>query len=168
MSTLTDKILASGLIDKALTGILEQWGYLPSGSSDKVNETELVNASRTKLIDLAESLEQELTEAYKIKESALDLERLKWPVTVDIVTERDNSTVLVAGLIPAVVDRYGKYYFRVTDNKDSDFPLIPGNFIVSNVYKDGEYRKVRCTITDVTTLYNDDEPICIQVTTEKA
>ena len=46
LKPVVEKVLASGLVDKNTAKLMEIWGYLPDGASDKVKEDKLKNATK--------------------------------------------------------------------------------------------------------------------------
>lgn len=164
MSTFVDRILGSGLIDKTTVRLMEQWGYLPEGSVEKVREEALKSATRETLIKMADSLDVLLEEEMlsRIKATNLDLRLLRWPDVVSIYRgdrTKENALsnrVLVAENITAMKDRFGRYYFPASDCKEVWFS--PGFFVVR---KNGKAEEVM----ESQMLFLEDSPVCIQVST---
>lgn len=150
-------ILKSGLIDKHMAQILERWGNLPPGSADLVNDDALKNATREQLTKLAEEI-GEIVEDTKLKETALDLNALRWPVLIGrIFSSKGNSTTIIKTGITAVVDRMGRLYFRAQDVKEEWF--VPGYYIEREVHGD----QVRDQIREVSPLFVGDQVVAYQV-----
>lgn len=157
MNPLTEKVLKSGLVDKATAELMERFGILEEGASEKVDENVLKNATREKLVAITESLAVEVEREHKIRETYLDLERLRWPVRVSVYPSQDSSTTLRPGdPISAVIDRQGRYYFRYQDVNVSWF--VPGYELMREGKKE--------TILEAQTLYIEDKPVAVQVTTQ--
>jgi hypothetical protein len=171
MSELTKKVLESGLVDKATAELMERWGYLKPGSADAVKEDALKDATKSTLTKLAEDLGEEVEKQYHMRETYMDLERIRWPVNVDIIEwikfhpEAKNSRRYLSFNLRGVIDRMGRYYFRIQDVKEAWF--TPGNTIVSDLppSTDGaasERGKLE-TITESQILYVNEQPVCWQV-----
>lgn len=179
--SLTDKVLASGLVDRHTVELMERWGYLSGGSADKVNEEALKNATREQLTKLAVELDNAVDHELRLRETRLDLEKIKWPTTVDIyrenivVTREGGVTPEVVNLIPvamtcpAVMDRQGRYYFRIDDVQQEWF-------VIGYFFKRQQREKgltggvvfVREEVLEAQTLFVGDLPVCVQVTTRPA
>jgi hypothetical protein len=158
MNALTEKVLKSGLIDKSVAELMERQGILPEGSAEKVDENALKDATREKLIAITESLAVEVEREQRIKETYLDLERLRWPVRIFIATP-DLPNQQHTSWLDAVIDRQGRYYFR---SQDVDVTkLVPGYLLV----RDG--KKTKETILEVQPLFIEDSVVAIQVTTRE-
>jgi len=179
---LTEKVLASGLVDRHTVELMERWGYLPGGSVDKVNEEALKNATREQLTKLADEIDNAVDHELRLRETRLDLEKIKWPTSVEIykpatrVKGEDGvhpdvvDLVSVALACPAVMDRQGRYYFR-TDDVQQDW-FAPG-FFFKRTQRDrsstvGESIEVREEILESQTLFVGEKPVCVQVTTRSA
>ncbi|SRR5258708_1641678 len=159
MKPIVEKVLSSGLVDKSTAILLEQWGYLPNGASDKVNEDALVNKTRETMEKLAEDLANEIEKEHHIRESALDLERLRWPVTASILRYPSGTREQIAYKIPGLIDRMGRYYFRIQDVEESWF--VPGYFIATYSEPNSKYSEE--VIAEKQVLYIDEIPVCVQV-----
>ena len=151
---LVEKILRSGLVDKATAALMEQWGYLEPGSAEKANEGALKNATKDTLNKLAEDLAGEVEREYVLKETHLDLERIRWPVTVSTI--RNSQGDEVAKNVSAVIDRMGRYYFRAQDANPDWF--VPG-FVFERLNGLSE------TVLEKQILFINETPVCIQVST---
>jgi hypothetical protein len=115
MSELSDKILRSGLIDKHTAELLEKYGLIESSDVEKVPEgAPLANATKQQLTKFADELAEIVERDVRLKESYLDLEKLRWPVTVIIKSSGGEGQVHVDE-ITALVDRMGRYYIRPQD-----------------------------------------------------
>jgi len=161
MKPIVEKMLNSGLVDKATARIMEQWGFLPEGSVEKTKEDALKNATRDELVRLAEDLATEAEKAHAMRETSFDLDRIRWPAEVSILNE--NNDVLVHS-VTSVVDRFGRYYFNM-ESQPSWF--VPG-FTLKRKLQSGlitTYQEEM--ITESQTLYIDEQPVCIQVATKK-
>ena len=161
MSDLTKKILESGLVDEHTAALMERWGYLPEGAAAiaKDKSEELQKATREQLSRLAEEIGTEVERRLKLKESMLDMEKIRWPVMVDIWN--GIRTTKVAHAVTGVIDRMGRYYFRPLDVEMVWFR--PGFHICR--FK-GETQPVYETILESTELYMEDQVMAIQVTTK--
>lgn len=159
-SPVVKKVLRSGLIDKATVELMEMYGMLPSGASNLVNEKNLENATRDKLEKLAEDLAVVVERDYKIRETHLDLERIRWPAIVDI-QEFDGSSPrgFVATEVSASMDQMGRYYFRFKEAKESWF--VPGYKIIRKSSKTHTVSEVILEPPQI--LYKGETPICYQV-----
>lgn len=163
--SLTEKVLVSGLIDRHTAELLERWGYLPEGSSEKVNEGALADATRSQLRKLADDLEESLDKELRIRETRLDLDKLRWPTEVDIYNRDFNAYVSLK--VPAVMDRQGRYYFRIQDVSESWF-VVGYHFKRMQRKKEDLSGLLHCVkeeILEVQVLYSGDHPVCVQVTT---
>lgn len=149
MSQLTEKILRSGLVDKHTAALMEKYGLLEEGSTEKVNEDALKGATRAQLERLAEDLAVEAEREFALKETMLDLSQLRWPVTV-----RVNSDGVKSAPMSALIDRMGRYYFRPQDVNKSWF--VPGY----SIDRDGYLPQ---TIIESTELFVGDQVVAIQV-----
>ena len=121
MKPIVEKVLASGLVDKGTAQLMEMWGYLPEGASEKVKEDELKGATQEKLTNLAKDLADEIEKEHHLRETYLDLERLRWPATVCIY--KPDKTLVVSG-VTGLMDRMGRFYFRIQDVDQNWF--VPG------------------------------------------
>lgn len=173
MKPLTEKILKSGIIDKHTAALMEHYGMLPEGATEKVNEDALKGATQAQLVKLADDLMDEVERANALRETVLDLERLRWPVEVKAIRGHrpgdplTDKSIFIAGGIVGVIDRQGRYYFRIQDVNEEWF--VPGYEMERNVTVDGrkiEFRKE--TILEAQKLFIDDNPVCIQVTASES
>jgi len=157
MKPIVEKVLSSGLVDKATAKMMEMWGYLPEGAADKVNEDKLKNATQETLTALANDLAIAVEQEHALRETYLDLERIKWPVSIDgIYQPMAGQPVEVTGKLVAVVDRMGRYYFRIQDVKQEWF--VPGYLL----YIKGRSEK----ILQAQVLYVGSQGVCMQITTD--
>jgi hypothetical protein len=165
MSDLTRKILSSGLVDEYTATLMEKWGYLPEGAAAiaKDKENVLKNATKEQLTKLAEDIGDEIERKARLKESMLDLDKIRWPAMVSIW---NAEGVPLAHHIGAVIDRLGRYYFRPADVK-SDW-LVPGFSLTRTVSisTDFQNKEETETILEVTSLYVDETVMAIQVSTK--
>jgi hypothetical protein len=165
MSDITDKLLKSGLIDQATASLMEKWGSLPAGSTELVREGVLERMTKRELESLAESIAVSVEREVKLKETQLDLDKMRWPVTAISIRGRPkgdpelpiNSRRFIKGGLTAMVDRMGRYYFRIQDVKEEWF--VPGSVMETPV--EGGLKTE--TIADSQVLYVGDEKVCIQV-----
>lgn len=154
MNRLVEKVLQSGLIDKSAAELLERMGLLDEGASEKVDEDKLKDATKLKLLEITEELAIEVEREHKIKETYLDLERLRWPVEISSIFK---SEIFVAGDFTGLLDRQGRYYFRIQD-------VRPEWFVTGYVLKRkgrGKYE----SILEAQELYIDDKVVALQITT---
>jgi hypothetical protein len=176
MKPLTEKILKSGLIDKHTAELMEKYGLLDSGASDKVNEDALKNATREQLMQLADELSDEADRSDVLRETALDLERLRWPALIRIYTPMKGELTsvslpvvvprkVVAGDVNAVMDRVGRYYFRIQDVRKDWF--VPGYVFERTTPSELTKEKVLEEVLEVQPLCIGEEVVCYQVTTRK-
>jgi len=159
MKPIIEKVLESGLVDKGTAQLMELWGYLPDGASDKVNEDKLKNATQETLTKLANDLAVEVEKEHALRETYLDLERLKWPAAIDAIYKPmlGQPEELASNLV-SVVDRMGRYYFRIQDVKQDWF--VPGYLLHRN---GGDEKILQSQV-----LYVGEQGVCIQVTTDKS
>jgi hypothetical protein len=160
MKPIIEKVLESGLVDKGTAQLMELWGYLPDGASDKVNEDKLKNATQETLTKLANELATEVEKEHALRETYLDLERLKWPVSDIAITKDGGSGTfdIIAEKLVAVVDRMGRYFFRIQDVKEEWF--VPG-YTLSR--RSGPEKILQAQV-----LYVGEQGVCLQVTTDKS
>lgn len=157
MKPIVEKVLASGLVDKATAELMEKWGYLPEGSAEKTDEDKLKNATQETLTKLASDLATEVEKEHALRETYLDLERLRWPQAIDgIYKPQVGQPFEVALNLMSVVDRMGRYYFRIQDVDKEWF--IPGYYL----RKKGIDEK----ILQAQVLYIGEQGVCVQVTTD--
>lgn len=163
MKPLVEKVLSSGLVDKATAELMEVWGYLPGGAAEKVNEDALKDATQEKVANLARELAVEVEKEHSLRETYLDLERIKWPAQVRLNPPSGVSpgVLLPLSLMNAVVDRMGRYYFRIQDVNPEWF--VPG-FTLSQTTPTGDLKYERIYQSQV--LYIGEQGVCVQVSTE--
>jgi hypothetical protein len=154
---LTKKILESGIIDESMAAIMERWGALPEGAAALAANKDIEHATKAQLIKLADEVGDEVEKALRLRESMLDLDKLKWPVTV---TVRAPEGLVIPEAVTALIDRVGRYYFRAQDI-GAQF-LVPGYVIVNFPSLSEE------TILEVTELYVGEDVAAIQVSTTKS
>lgn len=182
MKVLTEKILKSGLIDKHTAALMEKYGILEEGATDRVNEHALEHATREQLIKLADELSDAADESDALRETALDLERLRWPTSVCIYHPKEfdappaeppppeagmtvRARKMVAGSVDAVMDRMGRYYFRIQDVKKEWF--VPGYIFERVTQTELMKKKVLEEVLEVQPLSIGEDVVCIQVSTRK-
>jgi hypothetical protein len=154
MKPLVEKVLTSGLVDKDTVLLFERAGVLPPGSVDMVDEKALEKATKEDKAALAEELDL-LASRNSLKETMLDLDQVRWPARMDISKE---TGVPVACGVNCVVDRMGRYYFRIQDVEKGWF--LPG-YRLSCEEKNVLVTK---TIFESQILSVGDLPVCVQVT----
>ena len=154
MSEIVKKVLGSGLIDKHTAALMEQFGLLEPGASDLVNEGALKDATQVQMEKLAEELALVVEREHKIKETYLDLERIRWPARVCIELSPIQKTPYIDG----VMDRHGRYFFRYPDVDQAWF--VPGR----RLFRDGFMAHEM--IVEATPLFIDDKPVALQVTAQ--
>jgi hypothetical protein len=159
MSDLRDKVLRSGLIDKHTAALLERYELIQEGESDKVPDGDpLHDATKAELELLVRDLDSEIDKEARMRETMLDLDKLRWHTKVVVW----SNTTRVTGEHPidAVIDRQGRYYFRIQDVDPTWF--VPGRRIIREGFKAHEL------ILEASPLYLGDQVVCIQVTTQAA
>lgn len=167
MKPIVEKMLRSGLVDRATAELMERYRMIPDGASEIVREDALKDATQAQLAKLAEDLATEVEKEHRIKETHLDLERIRWPATVRLARavkgSASNYETFVQEL-SAVTDRKGRFYFRMNDVKAEW--LTPGYVICQNV-PDPENPTATVSIAhlilEVQPLYIGDDAICYQV-----
>lgn len=178
-----EKVLESGLVDKSVAELMEKWGLLPQGAAELVDQAKvdaLKNATKETLFKLADDLATEVEKEHALRETYLDLERLRWPAVVDILRPPSGeeqaaadsqglniSARVLVGDVDAVMDRMGRYYFRIQDVEEDWF--VPG-YVFSRKIKSRKNPlavEIRFeTILQKQVLYTGEQKVCIQVTTE--
>lgn len=156
MKPLVEKVLRSGIVDRGMVELLEKWGNLPEGSSELLKSETLKNATKDHLQKFAEELAEEVATAHALKETNLDLDRLRWPVEVTIL---DAKQKVLAKSVAAVIDRMGRYFFRFQDVKADWF--VPGYSLSKLV--NGEWNDQVILQADV--LFTGETAVAYQVTT---
>jgi hypothetical protein len=149
-----EKVLASGLVDRSVAEYMEKLGLLPEGAVEIVNEDALKGATKEHLTTLAKDLAEEVEREHKIRETSLDLDRLRFPVTVEI----EDGLKTVRENVPGVVDRMGRFYFNIVDVDKSW--LTVGYTISRRTY---DNMKLGGHIVEAQLLYVGDAPVCWQV-----
>jgi hypothetical protein len=157
-SGLVKKVLESGLVDKATAELMEVWGYLPDGAADLVKEDALKDATHEKVAALAKDLADELEKEHHLRETYLDLERLRWPASVCIY--KPDDTLIISGAV-GLMDRMGRYYFRIQDVDQAWF--VPGYDLLRQTPKG----MVKEHIFQSQVLYLGRVGICVQVSTDQ-
>lgn len=182
LTPIQKKVLERGLVDKSMAELLEKWGNLPSGASELVNQDALKEATKETLVKLSEELAEEVEKEHILRETYLDLERIRWPVVVNVLRRPTPQEIeaghmsrgetplpkMVANGLPAVVDRMGRYYFRIQDVKEVWF--VPGFVFERRLPNEGSStveHHVLETVLQKQVLYIGETPVCLQVTTEK-
>lgn len=163
MKPIAKKILEMGLVTQDMAELMEKWGYLPPGSAERFKEFMEV-LPKGDVNKWAEELADELGKEHQVRETNLDLSRLKWPVTLSIKTKEKKQ---VAYQINGVIDSFGRYYFRIQDVKETWF--VPGYKICRDNPGEGieNGTGLQETISEKQILYLDDVPVCLQVTVLK-
>lgn len=167
MKPIVQKVLDSGIIDRGTAKMLEIWGYLPDGISEGIDEGKLASATRETLLGVAEDLASEIDKEHHIRETHLDLERIKWPTEVSIFYQGESAEPTVLAVkVAATMDRMGRYYFRIDDIKKEWF--VPGFYFERSVAGDaGRVEIRRETVLESQPLFVNEQPICMQVTTRR-
>lgn len=156
-------VLESGLVEKHQIEMMERWGFLDPGAAELVKEDKLQNATREQLTKLAEEIGTEVDKARTLRETQLDIDRLRWPTIVSIKKDASGGFEQVAYKITALIDRMGRLYFRSQDVDKSWF--VPGYIICREVASGDRLIHKNETILESGPLYVDDSVVCIQVTT---
>lgn len=168
MKPIVEKVLKSGIVDRGMVELLERWGNLPEGASELINSESLKDATKQQLTKFAESLADEVAKEHILRETNLDLDRLKWPTTITIFPKSDTPVrpgpEKGAYNIPAVTDRMGRLYFRIEDVEEDWF--IPGYRISRRVFdkKNKVSTEVHETILECQPLFVGEHKIAVQVT----
>jgi hypothetical protein len=151
-------MLKSGLVDRHTAEFMEHVGIIPEGASEQVREDALKDASMAQLTKLADELTDEVEKSMALRETALDLERLRWPVVVCVYkTTKPGAEDPYVWSGSGVIDRQGRYYFRVQDIDPAIF--VPGYQLVRNSKTE--------VIAESQILHIDDKPVCVQVSTQE-
>lgn len=172
MSKLREILIRSGVVDRNMVQLFEQWGTLPPGSSEEVVERAKA-ATRTQMETFAEEVAEEVEKDLEIRETQLDLDQLRWPVYISIYPDlpRVGGSSAIASKIPALRDLMGDYYFRTADLRNNDW-LTPGYYLLvdENVSKTPDPKKELFTeqLQESKTLYSGETPVAVRVTTDKA
>lgn len=166
MKPIVKKVLQSGLVDKSMVELFEKWGNLPAGSSELVNDDALKNATKEHLYKLAEEIGTEVDKERTLKETQLDLDKLRWPKTVSIARNlEEGGTELLQEDIVVMVDRMGRYYFRPEDVEEST--LVPGRLLLvkQKPVSNGPFvhPALKQQILEVSPLYIGESLVCFQV-----
>lgn len=169
MKPVVEKVLKSGIVDRGMVELLEKWGNLPEGASELLKNETLKDATKEQLTRFAEDLAEEVAKEHILRETDLDLDRLKWPTTVTILPKFEANPGPEQGVyhIPAMVDRMGRIYFRVQDVDETWF--VPGYRITRKVFDKEtksatEYHE---KILEVQPLFLGESKIAVQVTTAR-
>lgn len=163
LKPIAKKVLESGLIDKSMAELMEKWGHLPEGSSELVNEDALKDVTKDHLYKLASELATEVDKEHALRETNLDLDRIRWATKVNIRT----GSGIVAVDLDAVMDRMGRYYFRHADVREEWF--VPGYYIERQVGRphDEKPQTLIEVIIERQVLFIGESPVCYQVATMK-
>lgn len=161
MKPIVEKLLSSGIVERGFVELMERWGNLPEGSSDLLKNETLKNATKEHLTKFSEEIANEVANRYVLKETQFDLDRLRWPATVDVYS---NEGINQANHINAVIDRMGRYFFRIQDVQEGWF--VPGYTLRRHQDHLPEAPKEEL-ILEATPLYMGDDKIALQVTTQK-
>ena len=160
MSEITEKVLRSGLIDTHVADLMERFGMLPEGSAALAATGMAVpNMTRTQMVKLAEELAEAVEREHAIRETSLDLDRLRWPARVGIWDQGARVSVVIR--VDCLIDRLGRYYFRPQDVKLDWF--VPGRQLLR-----GHEDSIKEMITEVQELYAGEQVAAIQVSTVPA
>lgn len=153
MKPIVEKVLSSGLIDRSMAELMEKYHLLPEGAAEQVKDATREQMERA----VAEAVEIAEREQL-VKETRLDLDKLRWPTKVKIVMAQpahDRTTWL-----DAVIDRMGRYFFRFQDVEEKWF--VPGY----RLHREGF--DVHEIILESQVIYIDELPVAVQVTTQPA
>ena len=166
MSDLIKKVLESGLVDEATARLMEKWQTLPEGSAELAagKAESLAAVTQEVLMKLAEDVGEEVDKQRQLRETVLDLQNLKWPVSAMTVDRRGDVQTFVSG----VMDRHGHFFFRPQDVMKEWF--VPGYTLcrqVANSPSVLEPGTLSETITEVTELFIGDQVVAIQVSTHQ-
>ena len=165
MKELTKKVLESGLVDEATAALMERWGTLPEGAAALAKEPKLKDATREQLMKFAEDIGDEVEKKAKLRESMLDLNQIRWPAKVSIFRTGQLGEEIVADMLSCVIDRMGRYYFRVDDVDTKWF--VPGFWIQRHMNVLSKAPPVE-EILEADIIYLEEHPICVQVTTRRS
>lgn len=165
MKPVVEKVLRSGLVDRHTAELMERWGYLEPGAAERVNADALKGATKDQLSKLAEEIGDEVFKEHQLRETSLDLERLRWPTEVTISNKAGET---VAWKLKGMIDRMGRLYFRAQDIKEAWF--VPG-FTVKRTTHDvetGYETVIRETVLESGFLYIGEVPVVYQVSVTAA
>jgi hypothetical protein len=169
MSEITDKVLSSGLVDKHTAELMERFGMLPEGSAARTVQESYIQRSREQMKKLAREFAELVDQEHALRETALDLNRLRWMVQVTVrdprvkIAEGIPSTGFVAR-VDGIIDRMGRYYFRPGDVQKEWF--VPGYIIERDVCQDGKSIVTKHeVIAEMTELFAGEQVAAIQVST---
>lgn len=165
VSKLTKELLQSGLIDESMVAMMERWGTLPEGSTQYVNNDALKEVTRAELTQLTERIATEVEKRRLLKETNLDLNRLKWPVNVyisdtSVRLRKDDWMAYLKAAHPrftAMRDRMGRYFFRPDDLRITHTKVVPGHFLINVDTGDEE------VVAEISELFVGDQVAAIQV-----
>lgn len=169
MKQVTEKVLKSGLVDRHMAEMFEKWGNLPPGASEMVPPDDtLKDATREQLTKLAEEIGDEVDKERTLRETHLDLDRIRWSVEVSVSQPREGRPPSqIAFRVPGVIDRMGRFYFRIQDIDESWF--VPGHILHRTVpdKATGLQLQAQEEILEKTTLYVGEQAVCLQVSTHR-
>ncbi len=162
MKELTKKVLESGLVDQKTVELMEKWGTLPEGSAELAKDPKLKDATKADLMKFAEEIGYEVEKRAKLHESMLDLDKIRWPATVTVLSLHGDRSDLsqatqVVGDVSCVIDRMGRYYFRYQD-------VSPGWFVPGYIIRRYNASQPE-EILESDVIYIGEQPVCVQVTT---
>ena len=155
--SVVEKVVKSGLVDRHTVALMERWGMLPEGSTESVPDL-IRRLAKEQLSQLADDLEQEIEREMAMRETRLDLDRLRWPVEVDVFHGDQEQVAFLA--LRGVTDRMGKYYFRPEDVRTEE-AIAPGMWIV---LRTGGVPEAPEEVLEVQPLYVGNAVVCLQVT----
>lgn len=141
MRPLTKKLFELGIVDKTVASMLEHWGSLEPGESDKVNPVTPATKAIFKMLDELDEIISR--EGFEKKETKFEVTIKKAPV---ILWESMN------GPFPAVEDEFGHF--------------IVGPKIILRLGCLIHNGPTKLRIVDFSPLYEGDEVIAQQVVTE--
>jgi len=159
MSEIINKVLRSGLIDKHTAELMEKYGLLDPDTAGLVMGDHVTNLTKDQMQKLAEELALVVEREHKIKETYLDLERIRWPARVSVALDgQEEALPRKTSFIDCVMDRHGRYFFRYQDVDPSWF--IPGRRLFRDGFATHEM------VVEATPLFIEDKPVAIQVTAQ--
>lgn len=166
MKPIIEKVLKSGLVDKHMVEMMEKFGQLPPGSVDLVREDALKDATKNQLYKLAEEIGNEVDKERTLRETQLDLDKVRWPALVNQITTDKGEALALQ--VPCVIDRMGRLYFRIQDVNEAWF--VPG-YTLTRTELDktrvGYLNEFKDQIIESSVLYADSTPVCVQVSVHR-
>lgn len=166
VSELTKTMLESGLVDKGMAKLMEKWGYLPDGATQYIGDAKFQEATRAALAD---HIEEVVEKTRDLRETKLDLDRMKWPIEVEIRGPKAMADKAFIWSGTALVDALGRFYFRAQD-VDLDWFVAGATWVETqettkeqwNV-RDLKIRRLGRKVMEVQKLFSGEREIAIQV-----